>query len=145
MGALAWSAPLAADTILVPADHATIQAALDAADDGDTIRIAAGVYEIDGLLQVEDKTLVIEGAAGADGTPATIIRRAGDHRLLEAVHRFESELPAPALVLRHLAFENGFSEYDWEEDGPYRAGGVSVIRHRRADVRIRAASGGGAA
>ena len=37
--------PLAANTLRVPADHKTIQAAVDAATNGDTILVSAGSYK----------------------------------------------------------------------------------------------------
>ena len=45
LASLAWAASVAvADTIDVPADHASITAAIAAAEDGDTIRVAPGTY-----------------------------------------------------------------------------------------------------
>lgn len=47
----------------VPADYPTIQAAVDAAFDGDTIRIAPGVYS--GQVLIADKSLTLCGSPGA--------------------------------------------------------------------------------
>lgn len=54
--------PANAATMNVPADYATIQAALAAASDGDTINVASGTYT--GTLVV-DKSVAIVGASGA--------------------------------------------------------------------------------
>lgn len=63
--------PIAAQsaTLDVPGDHATIQEAIDAAGDGDTLRIAAGTYTGPGNrnLLVVDKALAMIGA-GPDST-----------------------------------------------------------------------------
>jgi hypothetical protein len=47
----------------VPEDHATIQAAVDAATNGDTIHIAAGVYA--GQVLISNKSLTLSGSPGA--------------------------------------------------------------------------------
>jgi len=58
--------PTAADTIHVPADHLTIQAAVDAANDGDTIEVAPGVYNE--CINFGIKNLMLIGTAGPSET-----------------------------------------------------------------------------
>ncbi len=64
-------------TLRVPGDHPSIQAAVDAAADGDTILVSAGTYaeqviirERTGLILKAKGAAVIDG--GASGTPLTI-------------------------------------------------------------------------
>jgi len=72
---LSLGGPLKADVLTVgplPADHAQIQAAVDAASDGDVILVASGSYD---AVTVVDKALTIVADAGANvtvGTPFTV-------------------------------------------------------------------------
>jgi hypothetical protein len=70
MGLVTASPVLAARTIHVPGDYPTIQQAIDAADPGDTIMVAAGKYD---AFVVEAKTNIsIIGAEGATVTTTNL-------------------------------------------------------------------------
>jgi hypothetical protein len=59
---LASAVSASAAVLHVPADYSTIQAAVDAAGNGDRIQIAAGVYP--GQVLISDKRLTLTGSAG---------------------------------------------------------------------------------
>ena len=63
LGALSWAAAASADEIHVPADYPTIQAAIDAALDGDEIVVAPGSYAEN--LIVPARALALRSSGGA--------------------------------------------------------------------------------
>ncbi len=79
------SAACAAATLEVPGEHATIQAALDAAVSGDIVRIAAGDY--DGAVVLKDGVSLV--GAGAEATTlrcsecSAVVRGANGARIEE--------------------------------------------------------------
>lgn len=65
--------PAAAD-LRVPADHPTIQAAIDAAEEGSSVVVAPGEYRIQEPLTFRGKSITVRSEAGA---PSTTIRMLG--------------------------------------------------------------------
>ncbi|MCP4838742.1 MAG: hypothetical protein GY894_05190 [Planctomycetes bacterium] len=81
LGLLVSASTATAETITVCAfgcDHTSINAAIDASQDGDIIQLSAEAYYQS--FMVDDKDITIRGTNHADGTPGTI---------LEAIHIFD--------------------------------------------------------
>jgi hypothetical protein len=85
--------PLSGTTINVPADIPTIQQAIDAASNGDTINIAAGTYV--GALTISGKILALAGA----GSGSTIIDGGTAHAI--------SIEHSPGVSITNLTVQNG--------------------------------------
>ncbi|MGD8397123.1 MAG: right-handed parallel beta-helix repeat-containing protein [Candidatus Eiseniibacteriota bacterium] len=90
-------------TLRVPTDHATIQAAIDAAADGDTVLVAAGVFTGAGNtnLVLAGKDLTLRGAGGDGGSP-TVIDCEGHGRALELLDGVTRRT-----VIEGIDFRNG--------------------------------------
>ncbi len=103
---LLWFFPalLPAAVIHVPADQTTIQAAVDAALDGDTILIAAGTYSGTGneSIQIAEKSLVIIGADGPSGTIIDLTSSTDGFNI-----QFDFELALDSVVFSGLTIQNG--------------------------------------
>lgn len=97
------SAP--AETITVCAegcDYTSIQAAVDAAGDGDLIRLAAETFSEGSEIRVEGKVLSIAGQLSPRGEPLTVVMGNGTHRLL----RFTGPETEGAVV-ENISFQLG--------------------------------------
>ena len=90
-----------ADTINVPADHPTIQQAINAADDGDVIAIDAGVYVE--RINPNGKELTIRGAVDESGDPTTIV----DGDAGGSVIKVDSGESWDTLIIENLVIRNG--------------------------------------
>ena len=108
------------DALLVPQKYATISEAIEAAQNGDVIEVAAGVYEEN--LTIYDKQIAIRGAGQ------------GGHTVIDGgnpVNEMGSCIYVGAgtgkLVLESVILRNGSG---WNIFGIRRGGGISSPRHR---------------
>ena len=103
-----------ADTLNVPGDYPTIESAVIAANNGDTVLIAAGTYyESDIQLAEFDgtggKDIVISGETEPDGSPAVTIQVSGIHRAFND-YRSSSHV-GEGLIFENLIIQGGGAHY----------------------------------
>ena len=93
--------------------YVSINAAIDAASDGDVILLAAETYYEGARINTDGKAITLRGATDKSGDPASILDGADSHQLIEcqndedASSRFEN-----------LVIQNGYAGYDDEEEFP---------------------------
>ena len=74
LGSILWAGSIGiagdafGNTLSVPANYPTIQGAIDAAVDGDVIKIKAGTYQPAATIDTLGKTITIQGQLGPDGS-----------------------------------------------------------------------------
>jgi len=130
-----------ADTVHVPDDHATIQAAIDAANDGDTIAVGAGTYNE--CIDFGTKNLVLESV---DGPTVTTIDGTGLECSLVHVHGGQTH----ASAVRGFTIQNADGGTPMENDPTIVVGGGLRIREASPViedchfVNCRSGYGGGA-
>ena len=128
-----FSSPCDAVDLLVPAQHATIQGAIDAANPGDTLRVAAGTYT--GGIDFLGKAITVTSDAGPLVT--TIDAAGGPVAVL-----FDSSTTGPA-ALEGFTVTNGTGAGIAGSGGGILVLGTGVTVTRNIIVGNTAVSGGG--
>ena len=125
---LAITTAALADIINVPGDYPTIESAVIAANNGDTVLIAAGTYyESDIQLAEFDgtggKDIVISGETEPDGSPAVTIQVSGGQRAFND-YRSSSHV-GEGLIFVNLIIQGG---------GAYYGGGAIRLYNSTASI-----------
>jgi Right handed beta helix region/HYR domain len=121
-GVLGLTAPkpiTASSVLLVPEAYPTIQAAIDAAAAGDTVRVGPGTYNE--RIDFRGKTIVVESTAGA---AATIIQPNGAEGAIVTIS-LNGAFQSP--VLRGFTLRGGVGDF-WA-GGIYIAGGSPLVEN----------------
>ena len=113
---------IVADTINVPADHATIQAAVDASSNGDVVLVSPGIYTGDGerVVEVLSRSLTIRATGGY---AMTII----DGEDVRGCIRINN---SAELTLDGFTIQNGFAN-----TSPYANGGAMWLASGDAVIK----------
>jgi hypothetical protein len=96
------TAGASAETIEVPGDFPTIQGAIESAESGDVVQVAAGLFPIRSAIDPMGKAIEIRGTSDSEGRPITRIDGGSATRLLDV-----DSLETNATIFRNLVFENG--------------------------------------
>jgi len=110
--------PAAAGTIRVPADQPTIQAGIDAAENGDTVLVADGTYTGDGNRDIDflGKAITVRSENGAEHCIIDCEASQDDPHRGFYFHTLEG----PNSVLQGFTIRNGYAE----TAAVYRGGGI---------------------
>ena len=92
-------------------DFTSIQAAIDAASDGDVVAIAAGTYLLDETIDTLGKAITLRGTTDASGRPVTTIDGQGALQLLRCTSGEGADTLLEGLVLRGGAANQGGGLY----------------------------------
>jgi hypothetical protein len=114
---LAGATPCLAETINVPGDHDSIQAAIDAASNGDVIEVAAGTWVE--RLDPAGKAITVRGTTDASGDPITIV----DGDAGGSVITIDNNEAMDSTVFENLVIRNGTGT---DKFGQTHGGGIFV-------------------
>ena len=126
---VAMSTSVCADTLNVPADYATIQAAIDASVDGDVVLVADGEFTGPGNrdLDLLGKAIIVRSVSGAESCIINVMADKNDpHR---AFH-FHTGEGADSIV-QGFTITNGFMD----RGGAILCEGGGLTAHRRLCLR----------
>ena len=113
-----------ADTITVCAsgcDHTSINAAIDAASDGDVIQLSAETYFEGDVIDTVGKAITLLGATDKGGNPVSILDGAESHRVLQCINQEGTDT-----TFENLVITNGYGPLEYlfgENFEPYHVGG----------------------
>ena len=121
-GLFASATTATADTLTVCASgcqYTSINAAIDAASDGDVILLAAETYYEGARINTDGKAITLRGATDKSGNPASILDGADSHHLIECQNDEDA-----STRFENLVVQNGYVGSDDEGGGD--GGGMSV-------------------
>jgi len=113
------AATVVADTITVCSsgcDHTSINAAIDAASDGDVIQLSAEIYSEGEVIDTDGKAITLLGVTDSGGIPASILDGSGTHGVLRCYTREGADT-----IFKNLVIRNGF----WIDGGGMEIQGSS--------------------
>ena len=99
---------------LIGCDHTSINAAIAAADEGDVIQLAAGIYSEMSVIDTRGKAITLRGAITQLGTPASILDGRDSHRVLQCINGETSDT-----VFENLVIQNGLVYAGTDGGGMY--------------------------
>ena len=115
-GLFASATTATADTLTVCASgcqYTSINAAIDAASDGDVILLAAETYYEGARINTDGKAITLRGATDKSGDPASILDGADSHQLIECQNDEDA-----STRFENLVIQNGYAGYDDDEEYP---------------------------
>lgn len=126
----------AAATINVPTDYATIQGAIDAASNGDTVLVAPGTYSEN--INFRGKAIVLASTAGPGAT--TIDGRLAPRPVVTFASGEDSRS-----VVTGFTLKNGYADFDarYTGGGVYVDGSSPIIRGNVITENSAGSTGGG--
>ena len=116
-----------ADTLTVcldgTCDFTDIQAAIDAASEGDVLQISGETYLLEATLDIAGKKLTLRGMVDDQDRPTTRLDGQTLHRVVQCV-----DGEGPDTVFEHLVFQNGWAAATaYSSDEEYVTGGAALI------------------